>query len=61
MHHTEIGFYGLNYINVTEDMNNWPAVVNTVMNLQVAYSRGNFFTSSLITRFCRGAVLHVIS
>jgi hypothetical protein len=36
MHHTEIGFYGLNWINVTEDMNKWPAVVNTVMNLQFA-------------------------
>jgi hypothetical protein len=30
-----IGWYGLDWIDVTEDRDRWRALVNTLMNLQV--------------------------
>jgi hypothetical protein len=33
---SEIGFDGMDWINLTEDKDQWQADVNTVMNLQVS-------------------------
>jgi len=41
----EIGFKGMDWIHLTQDRNQWRAVMNTVMNLQVPQKAGNFLTS----------------
>jgi hypothetical protein len=33
--HRETGWYGVNWINLAYNMNQWRALVNTVMNLRV--------------------------
>jgi hypothetical protein len=35
MHFIETGWYGMDWIDVTQDRDRWRAVVNTVMNLRV--------------------------
>jgi hypothetical protein len=32
----EIGWVGMDWIDLAQDMNSWRALVNTVMNLQVS-------------------------
>jgi hypothetical protein len=41
----EIGFGGVDWIHVAQDKNQWWALVNMVMNLQVPLKVGNFLTS----------------
>jgi hypothetical protein len=41
----EIGFKGMDWIHLTQDRNQWRAVMNTEMNLQVPQKAGNFLTS----------------
>jgi hypothetical protein len=38
----EIGWKGVGWIYVAQDRDQWRAVVNTVMNLRVAFKVGNF-------------------
>jgi len=40
----ETGWYGVNWIRITLDRDRWRAM-NTVMNLWVRHSAGNFLTS----------------
>ena len=35
---------GMGWIDLTQDMDRWWAVVNAVMNLQVSLNTGNFLT-----------------
>jgi hypothetical protein len=42
---TETGCEVVDCIQHTQDMVQWQAFVNMVMNLQVPYKAGNFFTS----------------
>jgi len=35
----------MEWIDLAEERDRWPAVVNAVMNLRVPYSAGNFMTS----------------
>jgi hypothetical protein len=42
----EIGWDGMDYIDVVQDRDQWRALVNTVMNLQNA---GNFLSSAQLT------------
>jgi len=41
----EIWRQGMNCIRVVQNMVQWRAVVNTVMNLRVPYAAGNFSAS----------------
>jgi hypothetical protein len=41
----EVGWGGMDWIDLAQDRNRWRALVNAVMNLQVPYNAGNFFTS----------------
>jgi len=36
---------GGDWINLAQDMDNWQAVVNTIMNIQVPYNAENIVTS----------------
>jgi hypothetical protein len=41
----EIEWDGLNSIDLAQDRNQWRVLVNTVMNLRIAYNFGNFLCS----------------
>ena len=41
----EVGWEGMDWIDVAEDRDRWRAVLNAVMNLRVPYNAGNFLTS----------------
>jgi hypothetical protein len=41
----EVGWGGVDWIELAQDRDRWWVLVNVVMNLRVPYSAGNFFTS----------------
>jgi hypothetical protein len=41
----EIGWGGMDWIDLTQDRDQWKALVNTLMNLWVSYNAGNFLSS----------------
>jgi hypothetical protein len=45
MDHTEIGWEGVDWIDLAQDRDELLAVVNTVMNIQVSQNARNFLTS----------------
>ena len=47
----EIGGHGL--VQLAQDRDNWQAVVNTLMNLQVVHSVGNFLTNQGTVSFSK--------
>jgi hypothetical protein len=57
----EIGWDGMNWIDLAQDRNQWMALVNMVMNLQVLENAGNFLSSWTTGSFSRRAQLHDIS
>jgi hypothetical protein len=54
----EIRWDGVDWIDLAQDMDQWRALVNTVMNLQVPYNVGKFLSSCTIGSFSRRAQLH---
>jgi hypothetical protein len=54
----EIGWDGVNWIDLAQDRDQWRALVNTVMNLQVSQNAGNFLSGLTIGSFSRRAQLH---
>jgi hypothetical protein len=54
----EIGWGGMDWIDLVQDRNQWRALVNTVMNLLVAYNFGKFLSSCTIGGFSRRAYFH---
>jgi len=37
--------WGMDWIDLAQDTDRWQAIVHAVMNLQVPYNAGNFWTS----------------
>jgi hypothetical protein len=54
----EIGWDGVDWIDMAQDRDQWRAVLNTVMNLWVPYNAGKFLSSCKIGFFSRRAQLH---
>jgi hypothetical protein len=51
-------WYGMDWIDLVQDRDQWRALVNTVMNLWVPYNAGNFLNNCTIGRFSRRAQPH---
>jgi hypothetical protein len=49
----EIGWDGMDWIDLAQDRDQWRALVNTVMNLRVPYNFGKFLSSCTNGGFSR--------
>jgi hypothetical protein len=54
----EIGWDGMNWIDLAQGRDQWRALVNMVMNLRVAYNAEKFLSSRTIGSFSRRAQVH---
>ena len=41
----EVGWVGMDWIDLAQDRDRWRALMKAVMNLRVPYNAGNFLTS----------------
>jgi hypothetical protein len=58
IHHREIGWDGMDWIDLAEDKDHWRALVNTVMNIFVPKNTGKLLSSCRIGGSSRRAQLH---
>jgi hypothetical protein len=54
----EIGWDGVDRIDLAQDRDHWRALVNTVKNLRVPYKAGKFLSSCTTGGFARRVRLH---
>jgi hypothetical protein len=54
----EIGWDGIDWVDLAQDSDQWRALMNTVMNLRVPLNAGKFSSSYIIGSFSRRAQLH---
>jgi hypothetical protein len=54
----EIGWDGMDWINMAQDRDQWGALVNTVMNLRIPKNAGKFLSSCTSGGFSRRAQFH---
>jgi hypothetical protein len=57
----EIGWGGVDWIDLAQDRDQWRAILNTVMNLLVPQSAGKFLNSCTTGGFSRRAQPHEVS
>jgi hypothetical protein len=57
----EIGWGGLDWIDLAQERDQWRAVVNTILNLRVPQGVGKFLSSCTTGGFSRRAQLHKVS
>jgi hypothetical protein len=57
----EIGWGGMDWIDLAQDRDQWRALVNMIMNLPVACNVGQFMSSCTTGGFSRKAQLHGVS
>jgi hypothetical protein len=55
---TEIGWDGMDWIDLAQNRDQWRALVNTIMNLRVPKNAEKFLSSCAIDSFSRRAQLH---
>jgi hypothetical protein len=53
----EIGWDGMDWINLVQDRDQWRTLVNAVMNLRIPKNAGKFLSSCTICSFSRRAQL----
>jgi hypothetical protein len=56
----EIGWGGVDWIDMAHDRDQWRALVNTAMNLRVPENAGKFLSSCTIGDFSRRTQLHEV-
>jgi hypothetical protein len=54
----EIGWDGMDWIDLAQDRDQWRTLENMVMDLRVPYNAGKFLSSCTIGGFSRRAQLH---
>jgi hypothetical protein len=57
----EIGWGGMDWIDLAEDRYQWRALVNTIKNLRVPQNVGKFMSSCASGGFSRRTQLHGVS
>jgi hypothetical protein len=57
----EIGWDGMDWIDLAQDRDQWRALVNMVMNFRVPQNAGKFSNSCTTGSFSRRAQLHEVS
>jgi hypothetical protein len=58
MYLREIGWDGMDWINLAQDRDQWRALVNAAMNFRVPENAGKFMSGCIISSFSRRAQLH---
>jgi hypothetical protein len=53
----EIGWDGVDWVDLAQDRDHWRALVNTVMNLRIPQNAGKFLSGCTIGGFSRRAQL----
>jgi hypothetical protein len=54
----EIGWDGMDWIDLAQNRDQWRALVSTEMNLRVPYNAGKFLSGCTVDSFSRRAQLH---
>jgi hypothetical protein len=57
----EVGYEGMDWIELAQERDRWQVLVNAVMNLWVPQHVGNFLTSSELVTFSRTTLLHGVN
>jgi hypothetical protein len=60
MDREEVGWAGMDWIDLSQYRDRWQALVNAVMNLWILKNAGNFLTSSGPVSFSKRTLLYLV-